>query len=71
MLEFPAPAVFTGGRVMTDEFGGAVLQARPDGSVTLAAVDSSQPRAQLVVTEDGTAALQVVGRPGGGAVQVP
>jgi hypothetical protein len=53
------------------QFGGAILQARPDGSVTLAAVDSSQPRAQLVLAEDGAAALQIVGRPGGAAVQVP
>jgi hypothetical protein len=53
------------------QFGGAVLQARPDGSVTLAAVDASQARAQLVLTAEDAAALQVVGRPGGSAVQVP
>ena len=53
------------------QFGGAILQARPDGSVALAAVDQSQPRAQLVVIPDGAAALQVVGRPGQPAIQLP
>jgi hypothetical protein len=52
------------------QFGGAMLQARPDGSVALAAIDVAQPRAQLVLTAEG-AALQIVGRPGGPAVQVP
>jgi len=52
-------------------FGGALLQARPDGTVSIAAVDQIQARAQLALTEDASAALQLISRPGGTAVQLP
>ena len=46
------------------QFGGAILQARPDGSVSLAAVDQMQARAQLTLAGDGSALIQVLSATG-------
>ena len=53
------------------QFGGAIIQAHPDGTVWVAAVDQAQPRAELLLAADSSAGVRVVGTPGGPPWQAP